>query len=404
MTRTRVGLMTALLLACGQAHGQQYLIQTLPPLPGYPDSFACGINEAGDIVGASRSSNIWRPTRWQNSAPIDLGGLPGYSQVLLIDIAGDGTIAVGEAWNAAGIVPFVWENSAITQISSPAGASAGCWQINDHGVIAGRGWTSTNNIACRWDKTPTGWVYSELPRLAGTLGGGAFGINNAGAIAGYCANGSFSTAQATVWTGGTPAALPGFMGASTIASINLSGLAVGDLELTPGGNWHAQRHDGTAYTHLGTLVYPNSYAHRVNAAGTIIGQSYADGVDPTGFPNNDKLAIIWRGATMTAVNDVIPAGSGWDVKQLWDINDSGRIVGYGRFGGLWRACLLVPTCYANCDASTTPPALNVNDFICFNNRFAAGDTNANCDGSTTPPTLNVNDFTCFLNQFAAGCS
>ncbi|MBL9032771.1 MAG: S8 family serine peptidase [Phycisphaerae bacterium] len=62
-----------------------------------------------------------------------------------------------------------------------------------------------------------------------------------------------------------------------------------------------------------------------------------------------------------------------------------------------------PTCYANCDGSTTPPILNVNDFICFQNRFAAGDSYANCDGSSTPPVLNVNDFVCFQNLFAAGC-
>ena len=29
-------------------------------------------------------------------------------------------------------------------------------------------------------------------------------------------------------------------------------------------------------------------------------------------------------------------------------------------------------CYANCDASSTAPILNVNDFICFMNRYAAG--------------------------------
>ena len=34
---------------------------------------------------------------------------------------------------------------------------------------------------------------------------------------------------------------------------------------------------------------------------------------------------------------------------------------------------------------------------------AAGDPYANCDGSTTPPILNVADFSCFLNAFAAGC-
>jgi probable HAF family extracellular repeat protein len=60
-------------------------------------------------------------------------------------------------------------------------------------------------------------------------------------------------------------------------------------------------------------------------------------------------------------------------------------------------------CYANCDGSTTPPILNVNDFICFQQRYAAGDSYANCDGSTSPPILNVNDFICFQTQFAAGC-
>lgn len=62
-----------------------------------------------------------------------------------------------------------------------------------------------------------------------------------------------------------------------------------------------------------------------------------------------------------------------------------------------------PACYANCDGSTAAPALNVNDFTCFQNRFAAGDPRANCDQSTTAPVLNVNDFVCFLNAFSAGC-
>jgi hypothetical protein len=60
-------------------------------------------------------------------------------------------------------------------------------------------------------------------------------------------------------------------------------------------------------------------------------------------------------------------------------------------------------CYANCDNSTAQPILNVNDFVCFQQRFAAGDPYANCDGSTAQPNLNINDFVCFQQQFAAGC-
>jgi hypothetical protein len=62
-----------------------------------------------------------------------------------------------------------------------------------------------------------------------------------------------------------------------------------------------------------------------------------------------------------------------------------------------------PVCYPNCDHSTTNPCLTVQDFGCFLNAFAAGDSYANCDGSTTNPVLTVQDFGCFLNAFAAGC-
>jgi serine protease AprX len=69
-------------------------------------------------------------------------------------------------------------------------------------------------------------------------------------------------------------------------------------------------------------------------------------------------------------------------------------------------------CYANCDGSTTEPILNVEDFTCFINQFAAAlglppseqlGHYANCDGSTTDPVLNVEDFICFIDQFASGC-
>jgi FG-GAP repeat protein len=61
------------------------------------------------------------------------------------------------------------------------------------------------------------------------------------------------------------------------------------------------------------------------------------------------------------------------------------------------------TCDANCDGSSIAPILNVNDFICFQTKFAAGDPYANCDGSTIQPVLNVNDFICFQTKYAQGC-
>ena len=69
--------------------------------------------------------------------------------------------------------------------------------------------------------------------------------------------------------------------------------------------------------------------------------------------------------------------------------------------GLPTPCTPGGLCYADCDGSGV---LNVNDFICYMNNYAAGAVCANCDASTAAPVLNVNDFTCFLNKFAAGCN
>jgi hypothetical protein len=70
----------------------------------------------------------------------------------------------------------------------------------------------------------------------------------------------------------------------------------------------------------------------------------------------------------------------------------------------WRLDIVNAACYANCDGSTVPPVLNVSDFICFQSKYAAGDSYANCDGSTVQPLLNVSDFICFQSRYAAGCS
>ena len=100
----------------------------------------------------------------------------------------------------------------------------------------------------------------------------------------------------------------------------------------------------------------------------------------------------------------VSSGGGFTLSYTIAQPDAGTMtgVGYRVGGGFWPG----PDgarCYANCDGSTTPPILNVSDFICFQGHFAAGDSQANCDGSTTPPVLNVLDFVCFQQEFAAGC-
>jgi serine protease AprX len=99
---------------------------------------------------------------------------------------------------------------------------------------------------------------------------------------------------------------------------------------------------------------------------------------PTG-PGGANPLLNWNGGTssVTGAYQIALTGSCFSVQQQ--------------------------SCYANCDGSTVTPILNVGDFTCFLQRFAAGESYANCDNSTVPPVLNVGDFTCFLQRFAAGC-
>jgi hypothetical protein len=65
---------------------------------------------------------------------------------------------------------------------------------------------------------------------------------------------------------------------------------------------------------------------------------------------------------------------------------------------------------ANCDGSTTPPTLNVNDFLCFMNAYAAQDPYANycaigSNGCAGGGVGVFSDFQAFLNIYAqaVGC-
>ncbi|MCA9278028.1 MAG: LamG domain-containing protein [Phycisphaeraceae bacterium] len=54
-------------------------------------------------------------------------------------------------------------------------------------------------------------------------------------------------------------------------------------------------------------------------------------------------------------------------------------------------------CYADCNNSCS---LDIFDYICFGNAYAASTSYADCDGSGS---LNIFDYICFGNAYAAGC-
>lgn len=156
----------------------------------------------------------------------------------------------------------------------------------------------------------------------------------------------------------------------------------------------------------GNLAFSATFPNQVLPAGSY----YVVWTVPTQISGSQQQwAIFWAQPSAHTVGGGQPDNARkWNPGGAWgypgniafvpaNLQGTGTIgVNFTLFG--------VPQCYPNCDGSTTTPVLNVNDFICFQTRFSAGDTYANCDHSTTPPVLNVNDFLCFQLRFAGGCS
>jgi uncharacterized membrane protein len=409
----RFSLVSAAGLALSAAAwGQTYSIQELRPLPGGNVSYAYGISPAGVVCGQSQDGSGQFPaTRWVNGAPESLGNLAPYQASVGWGV-NDGGQVVGVSYASQDFfsgIPFVWENDVMSPLPTGGKSRGIALAINDNGVIAGAVWNTnyyTDGLPCLWHHDQGQWQIQTLPTL-GSAGFFATCINNHDVACGYAGNSGHGAA--CLWTSGSASPVgcaPANAGATAAWCVNDAGqVALGYLVLDTAGQalWGGSvLNDHGNCSDLGELPgFQTLAAYRINIAGTIVGHAYNGNAGNIFGSFTDSRAFVWRSGQLNALNDLLSTG-GWDVRQVWDINQSGQVSGFGTHNGVWRALIATP-CYANCDSSTTAPVLNVNDFICFQSKFAAGDTYANCDGSTTPPVLNVNDFICFQTKFAAGC-
>jgi hypothetical protein len=222
------------------------------------------------------------------------------------------------------------------------------------------------------------------------------------AVAGQPADANGSTTA--LYAGFAPGtSTPALYVAGAFSSASAPGFA--SLVYLSQNSWHSMNAGLVAPDIRSLAEFDDGRGRTLNAAGAF--------QIPSGdvYPSN---AARWDGAAWSALGTGIGLLYIQDYSMCVTAHDDGRgpsLFFGGRFataGDLsaghiarWTSC--VGTCYANCDASTTPPLLNANDFQCFLNIFAAGDAAANCDGSISAPVLNANDFQCFLNAFAAGC-
>lgn len=344
---------------------------------------------AGEFTSVTGTSNGQRIASWNGQTWSPLGVGIGYRKVNAVAVFDDG--------------------------SGPALYAGGDFQIAGGAFI--------DNIA-KWNGqtwSPLGsGVNNVVMAMTAYSGGGV----NALYVGGHFANagGVQGATFLARWNGQSWSTLPSQLGGSVnVLRVIGDDLYVGGYFLEAGGvPMHSiARFNGFTWSPLGGGIdgavlaiaeyQGNIYAGGdFNSAGSVPGTADLAQWDGTTWSpvqtsangiNGDVYALAAFGGGVST-NPALYAGGVFTVVDGITANRVAR----------WNC--LVPTCYPNCDGSTTPPILNVDDFTCFVNEFAGAQSLthaqqvthfANCDGSTTPPVLNVEDFTCFINAFASGC-
>jgi probable HAF family extracellular repeat protein len=314
---------------------------------GGTTSTARGINNSGQVTGWSRlASGDARAFRWTPTVPNgttgtmqNLGTLKSYYYSVgtainnLGDVAGygGGPFGIPHAllWVGGGTAQDVGGGSSTTQSEA--------YGINNAGQVVG----------VRWDK---GTFLSQVvngKRKQFIIGPGrGLGINSSGQV---IIHDGTDLNKFYLWTPNTPNGTTGsliLLGNSDSGGINDNGEVVfGRTLYLPAPNYGlpAGLHD------LGALPssfpqYDNVQARSINISGQVVGwQESVVSIDGNGNPTFAQYVWIWDSVNgMRDLSTLIPAGSGWVLQGVADINDAGQIVGTGLHNGVQRAFLLTP--------------------------------------------------------------
>ncbi|PRY30743.1 hypothetical protein [Pseudosporangium ferrugineum] len=197
-------------------------------LPGGTHSYAYGINDRGDVVGASETADGRHAVVWHDGVMTDLGGDDIGDYGAANDINHAGVIAGDWGDGNYGSLAARWrgdERQVLTTESATATA------INDRGHIVG-------SFAEDWSyEYGFLWRNGTVTRIEPSGGATTLivaDLNNRDQVAGTAFTG-YTDTNAVVWQAGRTTVLPKFGGAAEARAINNRGQVAGYSTTTPTG-------------------------------------------------------------------------------------------------------------------------------------------------------------------------
>lgn len=315
-----------------------YAVRDVGTLPGWSTSFGMAINEQGQVAGyASRNTSAdGRAFRFNGildgSTLTDLGAAgSSASYAYGINANGEVTGSVIEG----GVLPqaFVYRNGAFTKLGFAAvGNRSEGRAINGLGQIVGFGNITANdtNRALLY----TNGVWGVLPSLVANGVVEAFGINDAGQMAGRAVTNG--VLRAVLYTAGNRLVAPLIGGAvnNSANAINSAGAVAGAMTIS--GTARAFRWEqGQNPVLLGGLI-PNgsSVAYGINNFRQTVGSAHNSA--------GATRAFLHSAEQLYDMNDLLPPDSQWQLDEARAINSDGWITGTGRTNGQTRAFIAIP--------------------------------------------------------------
>ena len=326
----------------------RYFVTDIGTLGG-TQSFAYGINDPGQVVGfawiagdASGHSFLYSngrmtdlyplnsqeivtvgPTGINNSGQIASGTIAGgvYSPAAFNSRTGDLTLL----GSLGGITPYGF-NGVATSINSVGDAVGYSYMdsINRHAFLYSTG------------------VMTDIDFFGGYSA--ALAINDEGVIVGFESHQN-SPETAFFYSHGVTTDIFAAGTESTARGVNNRGQVVGEFLTADQSAFHAFLYSGGVITDLGSPESPETIAFAINDQRQVVGTTYVPyEASCVGVPcvQYKAHAFFFQSGNMADLNALIPSDSGWELSWGFDINNHGRIVGYGLVNDKYRAFLLTP--------------------------------------------------------------